>query len=383
MSERQKTLYPGVYFIKGKRRSKTGTEKIFYIVFRKDGKQHEEKAGRQYEDNMTPAKAAGIRAERIEGKRISNMERRIKIRQEQQAIKNKWSITRLWEQYKTLHPNLKGLVQDQNRFTLYIEPRFGTKEPRELSAFEVGQFRSSLLKKKQPATVHNILELLRRIINFGMKNELCQGTTFKIQMPKVNNLKTEDLSPDELNRLIKAIDEEPDIQVANMLRMALLTGMRRGEIFRLRWEDIDFERGFIRIQDPKGGQDATIPLNQKTRQILEIHPRTKSPFIFPGREGGPRADANKRVNQIKERACLPADFRPFHGLRHVYASMLASSGEVDMYTLQKLLTHKSPHMTQRYAHLRDEALQRASDLAGRIIDQTVNKNSKQSISQKR
>ena len=52
--------------------------------------------------------------------------------------------------------------------------------------------------------------------------------------------------------------------------------------------------------------------------------------------------------------------------------MLASSGQVDMYTLQKLLTHKSPIMTQRYAHLRDEALKKASDLAGDIISQTVN-----------
>ena len=51
--------------------------------------------------------------------------------------------------------------------------------------------------------------------------------------------------------------------------------------------------------------------------------------------------------------------------------MLASSGEVDMYTLQKLLTHKSPMMTQRYAHLRDETLKRASDLAGDLINQAA------------
>jgi len=69
---------------------------------------------------------------------------------------------------------------------------------------------------------------------------------------------------------------------------------------------------------------------------------------------------------------IPKDFRPLHGLRHVYASMLASSGKVDMYTLQKLLTHKSPLMTQRYAHLRDDALKRASDLAGELIGKIVN-----------
>ena len=56
-----------------------------------------------------------------------------------------------------------------------------------------------------------------------------------------------------------------------------------------------------------------------------------------------------------------AQILPLHGLRHVFASTLASSGKVDMYTLQKLLTHKSPIMTQRYAHLRDDALKRASE----------------------
>ena len=88
--------------------------------------------------------------------------------------------------------------------------------------------------------------------------------------------------------------------------------------------------------------------------------------------GRQRTDIKKQVNKIKERAGIPRDFRALHGLRHVYASMLASSGKVDMYTLQKLLTHKSPLMTQRYAHLRDEALKKASDLAGDIIGDALN-----------
>ena len=75
----------------------------------------------------------------------------------------------------------------------------------------------------------------------------------------------------------------------------------------------------------------------------------------------------KSIDRICKAARLPEGFRPLHGLRHVYASMLASSGEVDMYTLQKLLTHKSPQMTQRYAHLRDDVMKRAADLAGKII----------------
>ena len=69
--------------------------------------------------------------------------------------------------------------------------------------------------------------------------------------------------------------------------------------------------------------------------------RTDNPFVFPGRGGKKRVDARKRLNVIKKAAGLPEEFRPFHGLRHVYASMLASSGRVDMYTLQKLMTHKN------------------------------------------
>ena len=79
----------------------------------------------------------------------------------------------------------------------------------------------------------------------------------------------------------------------------------------------------------------------------------------------------KQVAKIRDDAGLPRDFRPLHGLRHVYASMLASSGEVGMYTLQKLLTHKDPKMTQRYVHLRDEVLKRASNLAGSLIQKAI------------
>jgi integrase len=94
----------------------------------------------------------------------------------------------------------------------------------------------------------------------------------------------------------------------------------------------------------------------------------ESEFVFPSRDGeGPRRDVNHQVRRLCEMAGIPKIFRPLHGLRHVYASMLASSGQVDMYTLQRLLTHKSPLMTQRYAHLRDKALRRASKVAEEIL----------------
>ena len=367
---RFKTKYPGVYYVEGTARD-GGPEKIYYIVYRRNGKLIEEKAGRQFEDDMTPARANLRRADKIKGDELSNQEQREQEETKRTAELDRWTIARLWEEYKDKSPGLKGIVTDENRFSKHIKDTLGSKEPKELVTLDIDRLRLKLSKDHQPGTVKNALELLRRIINFGIKKQLCEGPSFKIDMPTVRNIKTEDLTPEQLTALLQAIDDEPNIQAANFMRLVLFTGMRRGELFKLQWAHIDFDRGFINIIDPKGGPSQKIPLNSSARELLQSHPRSESDYVFPGRGGQRRVDIVKQVNRIKGRAGLPKDFRALHGLRHVYASMLASSGEVEMFTLQKLLTHKSPIMTQRYAHLRDDALKRASELAGDIINQAV------------
>lgn len=200
---------------------------------------------------------------------------------------------------------------------------------------DVDRLRIKLLKTKTDNTVRNVLELLRRIINFGTKKNLCAGLSFTIEMPKVNNIKTEDLTPEQLLNLLEAIENDTNIQAANLMKFALFTGMRRGELFRLKWNDIDFEKGFIHLRDPKGDIDQKIPLNESAKKILQSHIRTESDYVFPGRGGRQRKDIKHQVNRIKESAGLPAGFRALHRLRHVYASMLASSGKVDMYNPAK------------------------------------------------
>ena len=149
------------------------------------------------------------------------------------------------------------------------------------------------------------------------------------------------------------------------MRLALFCGLRRSEIFKLKWANLDFDRGFIRLEDPKGGQDVEIPMNDAARRVLESIDRDPgSSFVFPGRIPGKRlTDCRKSFGRIAKAAGFPPGFRPLHGLRHTYASALASSGQVDMYTLQKLMTHKSAAMTARYAHLGDNALHRAASVA--------------------
>lgn len=380
--KRHKTEYKGVYYRLGDRISAKGKEKIFYIVFKKNGKVYEEKVGRQYADDMSAAKASRKRSARIDGKIQSRKEIREQVKAAKIAETGKMTLSRLWDEYKESKGDTKSINTDKGRFEKYLKPDFGDKEPHKIIRLDVDRLRVKLLKEKKPQTVKHVLGLLKRIVSFGVSRQLCQPLNFIVETVKVDNQKTEDLTSEQLKNLIKAIDNSTDIEAANIMRLALYTGMRRGEMFKLTWNDIDFQRGFISIRNPKGGVSQKIPLNEQARQILESHPKRQKDkdnheyydhvFLRPDNE--PFTDIRRRINPIKEAAGLPADFRPLHGLRHTYASMLASSGKVDLYTLQKLLTHKSPVMTQRYAHLRDEALKNASALAGQIIEQATNTN---------
>jgi integrase len=372
VQKRHPAGYPGVYYII----SKPGApqeDKIYYIDYYKDGKRIQEKAG-FHSRGMTPARANNKRSDRMRGKEPTNAEKRAIEAAKKAAESGKWTIARLWDAYCEYYATNKGLKHEKRKFDLYLRDGLGGKEPVELIALDVDRLRLKLQRKGKRTQAVRILELLRRTVNFGAKRNLTPPLPFKIQIPKLNNQTTEDLAPDQLKRLLNALDADEDQRVANIMRIALYTGMRRGEILNLKWSDIDTERGFITLRDPKGGSDQKIPLSKSASNVFDkIQPTKGNQFIFPGRyKGAPMAVLpRKSLDRIRKTAGLSKGFRPLHGLRHVYASMLASSGQVDMYTLQKLLTHKSPVMTQRYAHLRDEALRKASDVAAQIIEQAT------------
>ena len=110
----------------------------------------------------------------------------------------------------------------------------------------------------------------------------------------MNNEKTEDLNPDQLENLLKAIEKDENIDVGNMMLMALYTGMRRGEMFKLQWRDINLDTGFILLKDPKGGPDQKVPVNDMVRGLLNSIVQTKSPYVFPGRKKNQRKRRSTR-----------------------------------------------------------------------------------------
>jgi integrase len=352
MSKRFKTKYPGVFYRTVNRRGKPGKQqKSFFIIFKVRGKLHEEKAGLQYDDGMTAAKGSRIRAQRIEKKRPSPKERRERAR---------WTFNALWDEY--VRQRVEVNHADLSRFRTYVEPTIGSRRPDEIKPRHIDKIRMENLAGKSDGTTYAVLALIGRIASFGADKALCAGLSFKIKKPRVDNEVTECLTQDELTRFMAVLDANPG-DVSASLKMALFTAMRRKEIFKLEWRDIDEERGFIRLRDPKGGKDQTIPLNAAARTVIEGQPRDRE-LVF-GYKDPQRAYEHAR--KLKKKAKLPEAFRIYHGCRHTHASYLASSGKVDLYVLQRLLTHKNPKQTARYAHLRDEALRAGSDVAADIF----------------
>jgi hypothetical protein len=153
--KRKKTNYPGVFYIEGTSPATGKPEKIFYIRYRKAGKMIEEKAGRQFQDDMTPARAAIIRGERIAGKRLSRQEAREQQEAAKKAEAQRWTFNRLWQEYKDRTPGLKGLVTDENRYQNHIKPLLGDREPKTITPFDADRLRLTLLKTRKPGTVKN------------------------------------------------------------------------------------------------------------------------------------------------------------------------------------------------------------------------------------
>jgi integrase len=364
--DRIKTGKPGVFYRMRRRIGGPGEERVYYVVYKKDGKLVEAKAGRQYKDQMTPAKASRFRSNLIEGREQTPEEKRVESR------KKVWNLNALWDEYAGTKEKNKALETDRLRYEKHIKKPLGKKEPSELVPLDLERLRRVQCKHLSPQTQKHIIALVVRLARFGQKQGVCEGLKFIPTLPEVHNEKTEDLTPKQAKRLLEVLREWPQQDTAGIFLLAMVTGMRRGEIFKLKWDDIDFRRETIRIVDPKRGEDAIIPLNDAARDIILNLPDRKqgqdSEYVFPARDGGPRKSIQHASRKIREAVGLPNDFRMCHGLRHYYASELANSGQVEMHVLQKLMTHKTPRMTQRYAHLRDDALKQASSIAANIVN---------------
>jgi integrase len=154
-----------------------------------------------------------------------------------------------------------------------------------------------------------------------------------------------------------------DPYAAAALRLLLFTGCRLREILHLKWENVDWERGLLFLSDSKTGRK-TIILNAPALAVLTALNRPSS-YVVPGDDPEkPRADLKRPWEAISKRAGL--DRVRLHDLRHTYASFGAGSG-LGLPIIGKLLGHTQASTTQRYAHLDNDPLRRATENIGSQI----------------
>jgi integrase len=144
---------------------------------------------------------------------------------------------------------------------------------------------------------------------------------------------------------------------------AVNTGLRMGEILALTWGAVDLSRRTLTVLRSKNGERRTIPLNRTVLELLSHRMKVRlssTELVFWSEAGTKRDGPNlRRAFRLIVKKSRLDDFH-FHDLRHTFATRMVQAG-VDLYKVQRLLGHKSPQMTQRYAHHYPESLRDGVD----------------------
>jgi integrase len=180
--------------------------------------------------------------------------------------------------------------------------------------------------------------------------------------------RTRYLKADELSRLTAALDTFPNQQVANIVRLLLLTGARRGEVLSATWDHLDLEAGVWSkpAHLTKQNKPHETPLGEAAiallKRIRRDAPEDERVFSIAGE---PMRDIKRQWEALREAAELPGV--RLHDLRHTFASMLASGG-ASLPMIGALLGHASPVTTARYAHLFQDPLRALANEVGRVVE---------------
>ena len=268
----------------------------------------------------------------------------------------------------------KSWMTDDFFYRKHLEPRFASKALEDISAFDIERMKSEMKQATTPqgkqgysdATIRHQLVLLGHLFGKAREWKLYGGENpvESVKKPKLDNKITEFLTDDEMQRLTETLDSWPCKQSADFVRIAMYTGIRKGELMKLQWNDVDLDRRMITLRDPKGKVNETIPISDEVVDVLR-NIDSSSEYVIPGPDGQMKKTFRDPWYKIRKAAGLPEHYR-VHGLRHNFASQLVSNG-VDLYTVSKLLTHKDVRTSERYAHLSNEALRRAATRSGELL----------------
>ncbi len=217
-----------------------------------------------------------------------------------------------------------------------------------------------------PGTINRELTLLSAAFNMAVKEwEWCrENPVARVSKEKEPPGRDRWLSAEEEGRVLQAASP----WFREIIAFAVNTGMRQGEILSLRWSSVDLFRRTVTVERSKNGEKRTVPINETVLTNLKEKSRVRSlktDLVFHSEAhtaidlGNLRRAFGKAIKKAKVE-----DFH-FHDLRHTFATRLVQAG-VDMYKVQRLLGHKTPTMTQRYAHHSTESLRDGVEVLDRV-----------------
>jgi integrase len=284
------------------------------------------------------------------------------------------TVKDLLERYLRDHsaPNKAALTHRRDRsLAAHLLRAFGEVPLDQLRPARLAEYKAN--RRAQgiaPKTLNDELMLLGHAYKLAMMEWewVTDNPVLRIAKEKVRNLIERWLTPEEEQRLLAVSPR----WLQELIVFALHTGMRRGEILKLEWSQVDLARRTLTILEQKNGARDTLPVNATAMAVLQARHavRTKSTeAVFMNGAGHAREARNLlRAFYPAMRKAGITRFR-FHDLRHTFATRLIQAG-VDVYTVQKLGRWKTISMVLRYAHHQPESLRGGAEVLDRLRRET-------------
>jgi integrase len=239
---------------------------------------------------------------------------------------------------------------------------FGGRYLFSITQRDIEEYKAKRKEGLKPATVNRELATLKTLFTKAIQwGVLRSNPAGNVRFFKENNCRLRYLEKEEINKLI----QECSARLRPIIIVALNTGMRRGEIFNLKWRDIDFQNDVLHLLDTKNGDKREVFINTAAKKaLISVRKHPESPYVFCKKDGTTYTNIRKSFLATLKK-CGIINFR-FHDLRHTFASQLVMSG-IDLNTVRELLGHRDIKMTLRYAHLSPDHKRRAVEVLGQNI----------------
>ncbi len=341
-------------------------DKVFWMCFVVDGKTYRKSTGK-----TTQREAVEV---------LNHSKREAEAGKVLNIDKGKCTFAELAKEYDEVFAKKQKGYSTKKYIIRQLVDEFGSLKLRELSNRIIERYQTKFLSTHKPATANRLIACMKHMITKAVDWGMASQDTL-IEVRKVKNLvesnkRTRFLNVNECQRLIECC--APHLRP--IVITALNTGMRKGEILKLKWEQIDLLHGYISLIDTKSGEGREVPINDTLRGVFEVMPHSvESVHVFTDRNGKPYRWLTHSFATAMRKAEI-CNFR-FHDLRHTFASQLVMKG-VDLVTVKELMGHKKVTMTLRYAHLAPEHKSKAVKILDEVLQSsTQEKKSSQFTSQ--